>query len=302
MTRRLFGTDGIRARFGEEPLTRATVRRIGLALGRKLFGGDRPVERRSFCSVAIPAPAARARRVDDRRPSGRGRAHRRPRNPADAGPRLVGSALRRGRGSGGLGQSQPRRRQRPEAHRCRRIQVVEPEAEARLEKRLAGRRPGEPRESSDALRPAGHRPAGATAGAADPEAVRRYLRWLVGEAGGRRALAGLRVALDAANGAAATIAGELFCRPRRRVSSSSSPLRTDRTSTATAARPIQRRSPPGSRPASSTSGSLSTETPTARCCSTNEGRFTTATRCSISGPATSTGEASWSCRRSSPPA
>ena len=38
MTGKLFGTDGIRARFGEEPLTRATVRRLGLALGRKLRG------------------------------------------------------------------------------------------------------------------------------------------------------------------------------------------------------------------------------------------------------------------------
>ncbi len=56
-------------------------------------------------------------------------------------------------------------------------------------------------------------------------ASRRYLRWLVGEAGGRRALAGLRVALDAANGAATTIAGELFSGLGAR-SSSSSPLRT----------------------------------------------------------------------------
>ena len=34
MTRRLFGTDGIRAPFGTEPLTVSTVRRIGFALGR----------------------------------------------------------------------------------------------------------------------------------------------------------------------------------------------------------------------------------------------------------------------------
>jgi phosphoglucosamine mutase len=47
---RLFGTDGIRARFGEEPLVEGTVRRIGAALGAflarrekrpfVLFGGD----------------------------------------------------------------------------------------------------------------------------------------------------------------------------------------------------------------------------------------------------------------------
>ncbi len=36
MSRRLFGTDGIRARFGDEPLTEATVRRIGAALAARL--------------------------------------------------------------------------------------------------------------------------------------------------------------------------------------------------------------------------------------------------------------------------
>jgi phosphoglucosamine mutase len=42
MTARLFGTDGIRGRFAEPPLVEATVRRLGAALGRKLaarFGG-----------------------------------------------------------------------------------------------------------------------------------------------------------------------------------------------------------------------------------------------------------------------
>ena len=41
MTARLFGTDGIRARFGEEPLVEPTVGRIGAALGRWL-GERRP--------------------------------------------------------------------------------------------------------------------------------------------------------------------------------------------------------------------------------------------------------------------
>jgi phosphoglucosamine mutase len=40
MRSRLFGTDGIRARFGEEPLVAATVRRIGAALGRELAAAD----------------------------------------------------------------------------------------------------------------------------------------------------------------------------------------------------------------------------------------------------------------------
>lgn len=38
MSRRLFGTDGIRARFGDEPLTEVTVRRLGAALGHALAG------------------------------------------------------------------------------------------------------------------------------------------------------------------------------------------------------------------------------------------------------------------------
>ena len=40
MSRRLFGTDGIRAPFGVEPLTAATVRRIGFALGQELFAAQ----------------------------------------------------------------------------------------------------------------------------------------------------------------------------------------------------------------------------------------------------------------------
>ncbi|MCB1007648.1 MAG: phosphoglucosamine mutase [Acidobacteria bacterium] len=39
MTHRLFGTDGIRARFGDEPLREASVRRIGSALARRLAAG-----------------------------------------------------------------------------------------------------------------------------------------------------------------------------------------------------------------------------------------------------------------------
>ncbi len=59
MTGKLFGTDGIRARFGEEPLTRTTVRRIGLALGRELRATADGSSRRSCFSVATPAPARR---------------------------------------------------------------------------------------------------------------------------------------------------------------------------------------------------------------------------------------------------
>jgi phosphoglucosamine mutase len=36
LSRRLFGTDGVRGRFGEEPLTEATVRGLGVAVGRRV--------------------------------------------------------------------------------------------------------------------------------------------------------------------------------------------------------------------------------------------------------------------------
>ena len=42
MSKRLFGTDGIRAVAGEEPLDPSTVRRFGAALARRL-GGPRIV-------------------------------------------------------------------------------------------------------------------------------------------------------------------------------------------------------------------------------------------------------------------
>ena len=291
MTRQLFGTDGIRARFGEEPLTRETVRRLGLALGRKLRGtadGEPPLvllggDTRASTPLLVEwmtagLQAAGARTVDLGVLPTPAVAWSVPRSGAAAG--VVASASHNPAEDNGL-------------------KLIDgagfkwsTEAESRLEGLLAAT---ESPASSD--RQAAGRP---TSGATDLQASRRYLRWLVGEAGGRRALAGMRVALDAANGAAATIAGGLSASAPE--SSSSSPLRMGRTSTATAARPTRRRLPLGSRPASSTSGSPSTVTPTARCCSTNEGRFTTATRCSICGPATSTSEASWSCPRSSPPA
>ncbi len=74
-------------------------------------------------------------------------------------------------------------------------------AESELEARLAG---------TEGPAPPGRRRDAAPATA--PEAGERYLHWLVSEAGGRHALAGLRVALDTANGAAARLAGELFAR------------------------------------------------------------------------------------------
>ena len=205
MTRKLFGTDGIRARFGEEPLTRATVRRLGLALGRKLRGtadGEPPLvllggDTRASTPLLVEwmtdgLQAAGARTVDLGILPTPAVAWSVPRAGAAAG--VVASASHNPAEDNGL----------------KLIDAAgfkwSTEAEARLEGLLAVT---EAPESSDG-QAAGPSIAGATAGAADPQASRRYLRWLVGEAGGRRALAGLRVALDAANGAAATIAGELF--------------------------------------------------------------------------------------------
>ncbi|MDQ1347399.1 MAG: Phosphoglucosamine mutase [Acidobacteriota bacterium] len=201
MTGKLFGTDGIRARFGEEPLTRATVRRLGLALGRKLRGtadGEPPLvllggDTRASTPLLVEwmtdgLQAAGARTVDLGILPTPAVAWSVPRSGAAAG--VVASASHNPAEDNGL----------------KLIDAAgfkwSTEAEARLEGLLAVT---EAPESSD-----GQAARTSTAGAADPLASRRYLRWLVGEAGGRRALAGLRVALDAANGAAATIAGELF--------------------------------------------------------------------------------------------
>ena len=201
MTGKLFGTDGIRARFGEEPLTRATVRRLGLALGRKLRGtadGEPPLvllggDTRASTPLLVEwmtdgLQAAGARTVDLGILPTPAVAWSVPRSGAAAG--VVASASHNPAEDNGL----------------KLIDAAgfkwSTEAEARLEGLLAVT---EAPESSD-----GQAAGPSTAGATDPQATRRYLRWLVGEAGGRRALAGLRVALDAANGAAATIAGELF--------------------------------------------------------------------------------------------
>ncbi len=201
MTRQLFGTDGIRARFGEEPLTRATVRRLGLALGRKLRGtaeGEPPLvllggDTRASTPALVEwmtdgLHAAGARTIDLGILPTPAVAWSVPRSGAAAG--VVASASHNPAEDNGL----------------KLIDAAgfkwSTEAESRLEGLLAGTGDFESSDGQAARQP--------TAGATDPEASRRYLQWLVGEAGGRRALAGLRVALDAANGAAATIAGELF--------------------------------------------------------------------------------------------
>lgn len=202
MTRRLFGTDGIRAPFGEEPLTEATVRRIGFALGRELFaaqtvpeaplvllGGDTRASSPKLVEwMTEGLVAAGARTLDLGTLPTPAVAWSVPRCAAAAG--VVASASHNPAADNGL-------------------KLIdrfgfkwEAAAEARLEARLDGL----------ADPPTGLVVGGAASPlrAVDHEAGRRYLDWLVEEAGGPRALAGLRVALDAANGAAAGLAGDLF--------------------------------------------------------------------------------------------
>lgn len=198
MTRRLFGTDGIRAPFGEEPLTAPTVRRIGFALGRELFGAQTAPEAplvllggdtRASSPTLVAwmtegLVAAGARTMDLGTLPTPAVAWAVPRCAAAAG--VVASASHNPAADNG-------------------IKLIdrfgfkwETEAEARLEASLDGLEV--PPAADAASRLCG----------VDLEACRRYLDWLVDEGGGPRALAGLRVALDAANGAAAGLAGELF--------------------------------------------------------------------------------------------
>jgi phosphoglucosamine mutase len=206
---KLFGTDGIRARFGEEPLTRATVRRIGLTLGRELratakeqpplvlLGGDTRASTPALVEwMTDGLEAAGARTVDLGVLPTPAVAWSVPRSGAAAG--VVASASHNPAEDNGL----------------KLIDAAgfkwSTQDESRLEGLLGGAASPESPAGEAAGRSDASATAGATAGATDPGAGRRYLQWLVGEAGGRRALAGLRIALDAANGAATRIAGELF--------------------------------------------------------------------------------------------
>ena len=194
MTARLFGTDGIRARFGDEPLTRESVRRIGLALGRHLeerasadrkptvfIGGD---TRASLPELShwlgeglgntqvelvfvgvLPTPAIAWWTA--REGGACGIAISASHNPAaDNGIKLIdGSGFK--------------------------WSVAE---ERELETRILAT--GDPGASDPVVR-------------TETTAAGNYLRWLV-DAGGPRPLAGSRIALDAANGAASRLAAPLF--------------------------------------------------------------------------------------------
>lgn len=198
MTPRLFGTDGIRAPFGTEPLTEPTVRRLGFALGRELWaaqsrpeaplvllGGDTRGSSPTLVSwMTEGLLAAGVRTLDLGTVPTPAVAFSVPRAGAAAG--VVASASHNPAKDNG-------------------IKLIDPQgfkwssaAEWRLEESL----------EAAATAEGGAEPS--TVRAADPAAKSRYLEWLIEDAGGPRALTGLRIALDAANGAASELAGDLF--------------------------------------------------------------------------------------------
>jgi phosphoglucosamine mutase len=195
MSRALFGTDGIRARFGEEPLTEPTVRKIGFALAAELaastssaaplvaVGGDTRASTPALVEwissgleaggvstlqlgvLPTPAVAWWAQRAG----ASAGVAISASHNPAaDNGIKLL------------------------DAHGFKWSTA----AEAAFERRIGtvGTIPG----------------TGSGARRSEPESAALYVRWLAGEAGDRLSLSGLRIALDCANGAASALAAPLF--------------------------------------------------------------------------------------------
>ncbi len=207
MTQRLFGTDGIRAPFGEEPLTAVTVRRIGLALGQELFGahsepeaplvllgGDTRASSPTLVEwMSEGLASAGVRTVDLGTLPTPAVAWAVPRYAAAAG--VVASASHNPAADNGLKLID------------RAGFKWEQEAEERLEARIGGMKGEEVRPGSARAAAAADQPGSR---ATDSEAGQRYLDWLLRESGGRQALSGLRIALDTANGAAAALAGTLF--------------------------------------------------------------------------------------------
>ncbi len=188
---RLFGTDGIRGRFGEEPLVEPTVRRIGAALGRRLAGaGPAPLvllagdtrasspRLAAWLAAGLAArgarpldlgvlPTAAVARLVPARGAAAGVVLSASHNPAeDNGIKLIASD--------GFKWS-----------------LAE---EARLEAAIAVEPP----------------PEGDTVPARDERAATAYLAALRAELPGERPLAGLAVALDCGHGAASVLAGPLL--------------------------------------------------------------------------------------------
>jgi phosphoglucosamine mutase len=189
---RLFGTDGIRARFGEEPLVEGTVRRIGAALGAYLaarasrpsvlFGGD----------TRASSPEL-ARWMEEGLARGGARAVDLGTLPTAAVARLVPA---RGAAAGVVLSA---------SHN--------PAADNGI-KLIAGDGFKWSDADEEALERAIRAQPAVAAGAregrdADPSGRGDYLAALLGQLGGRP-LEGMRVALDCAHGAASGLAAEVF--------------------------------------------------------------------------------------------
>ncbi|MGE0639251.1 MAG: phosphoglucosamine mutase [Thermoanaerobaculia bacterium] len=194
MSTRLFGTDGIRGRFGDEPLTESWVRRIAAALAGQLLEGSGQAPPRVFVGGD---PRASTAPISDWLFQGLDAAG----VPAIAIGTLPTPAVAwwtaREQGTCGVAISashNPAGDNGIKLFDGRGFKWSEDD-EIRLEERIAaGADPG-PRTVSVAM---------------EPEAGRRYLQWLVQAGGGSQALAGWRIGLDTANGAAAPFAAPLF--------------------------------------------------------------------------------------------
>jgi phosphoglucosamine mutase len=199
-TRHLFGTDGIRARFGEAPLDRATVTSLALHLAATLkekeaepsvvLGGDTRESTPEICrwlAAGLAAGGVRARYTGVLPTPGI--AYLTHQLRAAAG--VVVSASHNPYPDNGIKLIDPRGFKWSEAE------------EAALERRMESG-PGGPAPQPVEIEP-------------DPALQERYLRHLSATVPGERPLAGCHVVLDAGNGAASPYAGALFERLGARV-------------------------------------------------------------------------------------
>jgi phosphoglucosamine mutase len=201
---RLFGTDGIRGRFGERPLDRATVTALAVHLAatlrergngaapRVVLGGDTRESTPEICGWLAAGLTAGG---IDLRYAGviptPGVAHLVQRTGAAAG--VVVSASHNPYPDNGIKLIDPRGFKWSD------------EDELMLERRLLADRERSVPDLAEG------RPE------VEPDLRELYLRYLAATAGGDGALEGLRVVLDAGNGAASTYARELFERLGARV-------------------------------------------------------------------------------------
>ena len=219
--RRLFGTDGVRGAVGD-----FLTADLALAIGRAAAAWS-PAER---AAGADHPRHARVRRDAGSRAGRRDRGGRRPRadrrRAAHAGRSAAGSPLRPRPGARGLRVAQPVPRQRHQVLRRGRHEAAGRGGGRDRGRVLAGEGEPQPRRAGCAS---------CTARSSD------YLRELESRFQALD-LAGLRVLLDCANGAAYRVAPEIFARlgARWRRSRRS---RTGATSTRAAARPTSRSSP-----------------------------------------------------------